>query len=162
MNLTAVYPGSFDPITKGHLDIIKRAAKMYDTLIVAILINKEKNPLFSLEERVEMIKEATKDLGNVKVDHFSGLFVDYCMKNNINVSIRGLRAMSDFEIELQMAHINDVLSKSALETVFLATGTKYSYLSSSVVKEIAMFDGDYSNLVPENVCEKIRQKFKQN
>ena len=161
MKSTAVYPGSFDPITNGHLDIIKRASKMYDTLIVAILINQEKRPLFSLEERVERIKEATKDLGNVKVDYFSGLFVDYCMKKEINVSIRGLRAMSDFEIELQMAHINDVLSKSSLETVFLATSTKYSYLSSSVVKEIAMFGGDYSNLVPKNVCEKIRQKYKE-
>ena len=161
MKSTAVYPGSFDPITNGHLDIIKRASKMYDTLIVAILINQEKRPLFSLEERVEMIKEATKDLGNVKVDYFSGLFVDYCMKKEINVSIRGLRAMSDFEIELQMAHINDVLSKSSLETVFLATSTKYSYLSSSVVKEIAMFGGDYSNLVPKNVCKKIRQKYKE-
>ena len=161
MKSTAVYPGSFDPITNGHLDIIKRASKMYDTLIVAILINQEKRPLFSLEERVEMIKETTKDLGNVKVDYFSGLFVDYCMKNEINVSIRGLRAMSDFEIELQMAHINDVLSKSSLETVFLATSTKYSYLSSTVVKEIAMYCGDYSNFVPKNVCEKIRQKYKE-
>ena len=161
MKSTAVYPGSFDPITNGHLDIIKRASKMYDTLIVAILMHQEKSPLFSLEERGDMIKSTTKDLGIVQVDYFSGLFVDYCMKNEINVSIRGLRAMSDFEIELQMAHINDVLSKSSLETVFLATSTKYSYLSSSVVKEIAMFGGDYSNLVPKNVCEKIRQKYKE-
>ncbi|EFM39992.1 pantetheine-phosphate adenylyltransferase [[Eubacterium] yurii subsp. margaretiae ATCC 43715] len=161
MKLTAVYPGSFDPITNGHLDIIKRASNMYDTLVVAILINKEKKPLFSLEERVEMIKEATKGMDNIKVDHFSGLFVDYCMKKDINVSIRGLRAMSDFEIELQMAHINDVLSKSTLETVFLATSTQYSYLSSSVVKEIAMFNGDYSSLVPKNVCERLGTKFKQ-
>lgn len=161
MNITAVYPGSFDPITNGHIDIIKRASKMYDKLIVAVLVNKGKNSLFTIQERVDIIREAVKDIENVTVDSFSGLFVDYCLKNNISVSIRGLRAMSDFEIELQMAHVNDFLSKSKVETVFLATNTQYSYISSSIVKEIAMFGGDYSHLVPDNVFEKLSEKYKK-
>lgn len=161
MSVTAVYPGSFDPITNGHIDIIKRASKMYDKLIVAVLVNKEKNSLFTIQERVDIIRESVKDIKNVTVDSFSGLFVDYCLKNNISVSIRGLRAMSDFEIELQMAHVNDFLSKSKVETVFLATNTQYSYISSSIVKEIAMFGGDYSHLVPDNVFEKLSEKNKK-
>lgn len=161
MSVTAVYPGSFDPITNGHIDIIKRASKMYDKLIVAVLVNKGKNSLFTIQERVDIIREAVKDIENVTVDSFSGLFVDYCLKNNISVSIRGLRAMSDFEIELQMAHVNDFLSKSKVETVFLATNTQYSYISSSIVKEIAMFGGDYSHLVPYNVFEKLSEKYKK-
>ncbi len=161
MSVTAVYPGSFDPITNGHIDIIKRASKMYDKLIVAVLVNKEKNSLFTIQERVDIIRESVKDIKNVTVDSFSGLFVDYCLKNNISVSIRGLRAMSDFEIELQMAHVNDFLSKSKVETVFLATNTQYSYISSSIVKEIAMFGGDYSHLVPDNVFEKLSEKYKK-
>jgi pantetheine-phosphate adenylyltransferase len=161
MSVTAVYPGSFDPITNGHIDIIKRASKMYDKLIVAVLVNKEKNSLFTIQERVDIIRESVKDIKNVTVDSFSGLFVDYCLKNNISVSIRGLRAMSDFEIELQMAHVNDFLSKSKVETVFLATNTQYSYISSSIVKEIAMFGGDYSHLVPDNVFKKLSEKNKK-
>lgn len=161
MSVTAVYPGSFDPITNGHIDIIKRASKMYDKLIVAVLVNKGKNSLFTIQERVDIIRESVKDIENVTVDSFSGLFVDYCIKNNISVSIRGLRAMSDFEIELQMAHVNDFLSKSKVETVFLATNTQYSYISSSIVKEIAMFGGDYSHLVPDNVFEKLSEKNKK-
>lgn len=161
MSVTAVYPGSFDPITNGHIDIIKRASKMYDKLIVAVLVNKEKNSLFTIQERVDIIRESVKDIKNVTVDSFSGLFVDYCLKNNISVSIRGLRAMSDFEIELQMAHVNDFLSKSKVETVFLATNTQYSYISSSIVKEIAMFGGDYSHLVPDNVFKKLSEKYKK-
>ena len=161
MSVTAVYPGSFDPITNGHIDIIKRASKMYDKLIVAVLVNKGENSLFTIQERVDIIRESVKDIENVTVDSFSGLFVDYCIKNNISVSIRGLRAMSDFEIELQMAHVNDFLSKSKVETVFLATNTQYSYISSSIVKEIAMFGGDYSHLVPDNVFEKLSEKNKK-
>ena len=161
MSVTAVYPGSFDPITNGHIDIIKRASKMYDKLIVAVLVNKEKNSLFTIQERVDIIRESVKDIKNVTVDSFSGLLVDYCLKNNISVSIRGLRAMSDFEIELQMAHVNDFLSKSKVETVFLATNTQYSYISSSIVKEIAMFGGDYSHLVPDNVFKKLSEKNKK-
>lgn len=159
MSIKAVYPGSFDPITNGHIDIIKRASKMYDKLVVAVLVNQSKKSLFTLQERVEMIKEAVKDYKNVEVDSFSGLFVDYCMKNDIAISIRGLRAMSDFEIELKMAHVNDFLSNEKVETVFLATSTKYSYISSSIIKEIAMFNGDCSYLVPQVVYEKLRGKF---
>lgn len=159
MGVIAVYPGSFDPITNGHIDIIQRAAKMYDKLIVAVLVNKSKNSLFTVKERVNMIKKATSDMDNVEVDSFSGLFVDYCLQNNIGVSIRGLRAMSDFEIELQMAHVNDFLSSGKVETVFLATNTKYSYISSSIVKEIAMFKGDFKHLVSKDVCLKLEEKF---
>ena len=159
MGVVAVYPGSFDPITNGHIDIIQRASKMYDKLIVAVLVNKSKNSLFTVEERVELIKKSIKNIENVEVDSFSGLFVDYCLKNNIGFAIRGLRAMSDFEIELQMAHTNDFLSKGKVETVFLATNTQYSYISSSVVKEIAMFKGDIKHLVPDEVYKELNKKF---
>ena len=156
----AVYPGSFDPMTYGHLDIIKRASEMFDELVVSVLNNKGKTPLFSVEERVKILEEATKDIPNVKIDSFSGLTVDYARKNNIHVSVRGLRAITDFEYELQIAQTNRKLSEGQLDTIFLTTSLEYSYLSSSVVKEIAYFDGDISQCVPDFVAVQIREKFK--
>ena len=156
---SAVYPGSFDPVTYGHLDIIKRSAEIFDELTVSILDNKMKTPLFSVEERVKMLKEATKEYPNVKVDSFSGLLVDYKRKNNIGVSIRGLRAITDFEYELQIAQTNRVLSDGHLDTMFLTTSLEYAYLSSSTVKEIAMFKGDISKQVPGFVRDMMYEKY---
>lgn len=158
----AVYPGSFDPLTFGHLDIIKRAAEMFDVLVVSVLNNKGKTPLFSVDERVKILKEATKDIPNVQVDSFSGLLVDYAAANDIHVSVRGLRAITDFEYELQIAQTNSMLSKGRLDTVFLTTSMEYSYLSSSGVKEIASFGGDISQCVPDFVAEQIHQKYNLN
>ena len=155
----ALYSGSFDPVTLGHLDIIKRAANVFDEVVVAVLNNKAKNPLFSVEERVNMIKEAVKDLPNVKVDSFSGLLVDYCMSKGIQVSVRGLRTPSDFEYELPVAQFNDKLSEGALDTVFFATKPEYAPLSSSAVREVAGFHGDIKGLVPDNILEAIYLKF---
>ena len=156
---SAVYPGSFDPVTYGHLDIIRRSAEIFDELTVSVLDNKMKTPLFSVEERVKMLEEATKEYSNVKVDSFSGLLVDYTRKNNIYVSIRGLRAITDFEYELQIAQTNKLLSKGNLDTVFLTTSLEYAYLSSSSVKEIASFNGDISMCVPEFVAQLIYEKY---
>lgn len=156
---TAVYPGSFDPVTYGHLDIIRRSAEIFDELTVSILDNKMKTPLFSVEERVKMLKEATKEYPNVKVDSFSGLLVDYTRKNKIGVSIRGLRAITDFEYELQIAQTNRVLSDGHLDTMFLTTSLEYAYLSSSTVKEIAMFKGDISKQVPDFVRDMMYEKY---
>ncbi|MBO5056816.1 MAG: pantetheine-phosphate adenylyltransferase [Lachnospiraceae bacterium] len=155
----AIYPGSFDPVTYGHLDIIKRAAEIFDELTVSVLNNKLKTPLFSVEERVNILKEATKDIPNVKVESFSGLLVDYAKSRNVHVVIRGLRAITDFEYELQNAQTNALLSKGALDTVFLTTKLEYAYLSSSSVKEIASFNGDISMCVPEFVAKKVYEKF---
>ncbi|MBE5883410.1 MAG: pantetheine-phosphate adenylyltransferase [Lachnospiraceae bacterium] len=154
----AVYPGSFDPVTYGHLDIIRRASEIFDVLIVSVLNNKEKTPLFSVEERVKILKEATKDLPNVQVDSFSGLLINYAAQNDIHVAVRGLRAITDFEYELQMAQINSKLSNGELDTVFLTTSLEYAYLSSSSVKEIANFDGDISQCVPDFVEALVREK----
>lgn len=159
MERIGVYPGSFDPVTNGHLDIIKRAAKMVDKLVVTVLINSSKNNLFTIEERMNMIKEAVKDMDNVSVDTFSGLLIDYCKENNIKSIIRGLRAISDFEYELQMAQMNRNLSIE-IETLFLITSTKYSFLSSSIVKEVARYDGCIANFVPEHVRQKLREKMR--
>ena len=156
---SAVYPGSFDPVTYGHLDIIRRSAEIFDELTVSILDNKMKTPLFSVEERVKMLKEATREYPNVKIDSFSGLLVDYTRKNKIGVSIRGLRAITDFEYELQIAQTNKLLSKGNLDTVFLTTSLEYAYLSSSSVKEIASFNGDISMCVPEFVAQLIYEKY---
>ena len=156
----AVYPGSFDPVTYGHLDVIKRASEMFDVLIVSVLNNKMKNPLFSVEERVKILKEATKDIPNVQVDSFTGLLINYAAENNIHVAVRGLRAITDFEYELQIAQTNRKLSKGALDTVFLTTSLEYAYLSSSSVKEIASFGGDISECVPDFVAEMMREKYK--
>ena len=157
---SAVYPGSFDPITLGHLDIIKRASKMFDHLTVSVLDNRAKNALFSVEERVSILKEATKDLSNVSVDSFNGLLVDYAKQNDIHVSVRGLRAVTDFEYELQIAQTNRKLSDGSLDTVFLTTSLEYAYLSSSSVKEIAAFNGDISQLVPDFVVDIVHNKLK--
>ena len=159
---TAIYPGSFDPVTYGHLDIIKRAAEIFDELTVSVLNNKQKTPLFSVEERVNILKEATKDIPNIKVESFSGLLVDYAKSRNVHVVIRGLRASTDFEYELQNAQTNALLSKGALDTVFLTTKLEYAYLSSSSVKEIASFKGDISMCVPEFVAKMVYDKYGYN
>lgn len=158
----AIYPGSFDPVTFGHLDIIERASEMFDLLIVGVLNNKEKTPLFSVEERVKILKEATKHLPNVQIESFSGLLVNYAAENDIHVAVRGLRAITDFEYELQMAQINSKLSGGKLDTVFLNASLEHSYLSSSAVKEIAYFNGDISQCVPDFVADLIHEKYSQN
>ena len=158
----AIYPGSFDPLTYGHLDIIKRSAEIFDELTVSILDNKMKTPLFSVEERVKMLEEATKEYPNVKVDSFSGLLIDYAKKKNIHVAIRGLRAITDFEYELQIAQTNRKFSGGNIDTVFLTTSLEYAYLSSSTVKEIASFGGDISECVPTFVADEIYKKFNSN
>ena len=155
----AFYPGSFDPVTYGHLDVIRRAAEIFDELPVSVLNNNRKTPLFSAEERVKILKEATKDLPNVQVDSFSGLLIDYARENNLHVAIRGLRAITDFEFELQNAQTNRMLSGGALDTMFLATSLEYAYLSSSSVKEIASFGGDISRCVPDFVADLVYQRY---
>lgn len=155
----AIYPGSFDPMTLGHLDVIERAAEMFDTLTVSVLNNKAKSPLFSTEERVKILREATSHLDNVQVDSFSGLVIDYCHEKDVHVVIRGLRAITDFEYELQMAQTNRKLSHGEVDTVFLTTSLEYAYLSSSSVKEIASFGGDISQCVPEFLVQRIYDKF---
>ena len=154
---TAIYTGSFDPITLGHLDIIRRAAKIADVLIVAVLNNPSKTSMFTVEERVEMLCETTKDIENVRVDSFSGLTVDYARKEHAVCMVRGLRAVTDFDYELQLSQTNKVLAPE-VDTVFLATDLKYAYLSSSVVKEAAGFGGDISGFVPSYVQEKVLDK----
>ncbi len=156
----AIYPGSFDPVTYGHLDIIRRAALIFDELTVSVLNNKTKTPLFSVEERVKMLERATEEYPNVTVDSFSGLLIDYAKEKNVHVSVRGLRAITDFEYELQIAQTNKKFSDGNLDTVFLTTSLEYSYLSSSVVKEIAYFGGDITQCVPPFVAELIREKYK--
>ena len=155
----AVYPGSFDPVTFGHLDVIRRAADIFDVLIVSVLNNKTKSPLFSVEERVKILEEATKDIPNVQIDSFSGLLIDYAREKNLHVAVRGLRAITDFEYELQIAQTNRKLSDGNLDTMFLTTSLEYAYLSSSSVKEIACFGGDVSQCVPDFVAEKIYEKY---
>jgi len=155
----AIYPGSFDPVTKGHLDIIKRSSKILDNVVVAVLENPRKVATFDIEQRVEMLKLVTKDYPNVDVDYYKGLLIDYAHSNNINIIIKGLRAMSDFEFEFQMALVNQKLDPS-IETMFMMTNNKYSYLSSSIVKEIASLGGDISSLVPMEVYEIIMGKYK--
>ena len=155
----AVYPGSFDPVTFGHLDIIRRASEIFDVLIVSVLNNKVKSPLFSVEERVKILEEATKDIPNVKVHSFSGLLIDYAAKNDLHIAVRGLRAITDFEYELQIAQTNRKLSDGKLDTMFLTTSLEYAYLSSSSVKEIASFGGDISQCVPDFVAKKIYDKY---
>jgi pantetheine-phosphate adenylyltransferase len=156
--LIAVYPGSFDPVTQGHLDIIHRAAKHFDHVIVAVLNNEKKNPLFTVAERKELLKKVTADLDNVEVDNFSELLINYMRSKNAHVIVRGLRAVSDFEYELQMASTNQKLDPN-VETFFMMTNPRYSYLSSSIVKEIARFNGSVSDLVPAVVEEALRAKY---
>jgi len=153
----AIYPGSFDPVTNGHLDLIGRGEKMFDHLIVAVLKNVEKEPLFSVPERVEMLREVTKQFRNVEVDVFQGLLVDYARKRDAAVILRGIRAVSDYEYELQMALMNRKL-EPRLETVFMLPGETYSYLSAKLVREIAQLGGPLTGLVPPLVEQKIRAK----
>ena len=155
--LRAVYPGSFDPVTNGHLDIIRRSRCLADELIVGVLNNKAKTPLFSVEERVKMLKEVTKELPGVKIVPFEGLLIDFAKEMSAKMVVRGLRAVTDFEYELQMAQTNHKLAED-IETVFLTTSLEYSYLSSTIVKEVAAFGGDISQFVPEHVEEKIKSK----
>ncbi|MEL6491822.1 MAG: pantetheine-phosphate adenylyltransferase [Cyanobacteria bacterium J06621_3] len=154
--MIAIYPGSFDPITLGHLDIITRSSKLYERVIVVISRNPSKNPLFPVEKRIEQISEATQSLPNVDVDSFDGLTVSYARAKRANVLLRGLRVLSDFEKELQMAHTNKTLSQE-IETVFLATSTEYGFLSSSLVKEIAKFGGPIDHLVPSHIAADIEK-----
>ena len=156
----AIYPGSFDPVTYGHLDIIRRAAAVFDKLIIGILRNKAKSWLFTTEERVTMLGQVTRDLPNVEVISFDGLLVDYCEKNDVNVIVRGIRAVSDFEFELTMAQTNKQLN-SRVETMFFATSAEYSYISSSSIREIASFNGDISHFVPETVRLLVEEKSRQ-
>jgi pantetheine-phosphate adenylyltransferase len=153
----AVYPGSFDPVTNGHLDIVKRAANIFDEVIIAVFYNPNKNPVFTMDERVEMLKIATESLDNVSVDSFSGLTTKYVNNVGGGAIVRGLRAVSDFEGEFQMASMNKYLD-SDIETVFLMTDTKFAFLSSSVIKEAAYFDGDIEELVPDFVYRKLKEK----
>jgi len=153
----AVYPGSFDPITNGHLNIIERAINIFDELIVAVAIDPNKSTLFSAQERTDMIKEVTKNIEKVKVQSFSDLLIDFMKRNNANIIIRGMRAISDFEHESQLALMNKELAPE-IETIFMVTCSKYSYLNSSIVKEIASLDGCVSQLVPEIVEESLRKK----
>ncbi len=153
--MIAIYPGSFDPITLGHLDIIERGVVLFEKVIVTVMYNPDKRPLFSVEKRVEQISECTQHLPGVEVDSYKGLTVDYAKLRNAQVLLRGLRVLSDFEKELQMAHTNKTLAED-VQTIFLATNKKYSFLSSSTVKEIAQFGGSVSHLVPENVLRDLR------
>ena len=155
---TAVYPGSFDPVTKGHLDIIKRSALICDRLIVGVLNNNSKSPLFSVDERVNMLKEVTKDIPNVEVTSFSGLLVEFLKRVDARIVVRGLRAITDFEYELQMSQTNRLLDES-IDTIFLNTNLKYSYLSSSMVREVASFGGDISKFVPEEIIPLVYDKY---
>ncbi len=158
--IVGVYPGSFDPITYGHLDIIERASKMVDKLIVGVLVNSSKTPLFSMDERVRMIEDLTRDYGNVEVRSFDGLTVNFARDCGATVMVRGLRAVTDFEYELQLAQTNKVIAPD-IDTMFLTTNLKYSYLSSSTVKEIASYGGMIHEFVPENVEKKIKEKYKK-
>ncbi len=154
-----IYPGSFDPITLGHLDVIKRSAKLMDELIIGVLQNSSKVPLFSAEERVKLIEKVVSDIPNVKVEAFDGLTVDFAKKRNATVIVRGLRAITDFEYELTIAQTNHKLNED-IDTMFLTTSVEYSYLSSSIVKEIASYGGDISKFVPESIVELVRDKYK--
>lgn len=155
--LNAVYPGTFDPITIGHYDIIERASKIVDKLYVAVLKNSSKSPVFSFEERVELIRKATSDFSNVEVCTFSGLTVDFCREHDAKMIIRGLRAITDFEYELQIAQLNKKLNPD-IETTFLTTGLEYAYVSSSIVKEIASYGGDIGGLVPKKIIDDVISK----
>lgn len=154
----AIYPGSFDPVTNGHVDIILRSSKIVDRLIVGVLNNSAKKSLFSVEERVSMLKELTKDLPNVEVTSFDGLLADYMREIDASIIVRGLRAVTDFEYELQIAQTNHI-ENTDIETIFLTTNLQYSYLSSTIVKEFASYGGDISKFVPEQFVDRIYEKY---
>jgi len=155
-----IYPGSFDPITNGHLDIIKRSSQLFDKVIVGIIQNPNKNSFFTLEERIDLIKKATNSISNIEIDNFTGLLIDFAKKKNARVIIRGLRAISDFEYEFQMASMNHKLDPK-IETVFMMTNIKYSYLSSSMVKEVGLLGGCIKDLVPEIINDDINRKLRK-
>lgn len=154
----AVCPGSFDPVTRGHLDIIDRSARLFDEVIVAVLVNQSKQGLFSVEERIEILREVTKNLPNVRIESFRGLLVDYCRDNDAQVVVKGIRAVSDFDYELQMAQMN--IGLSGVETLFMPTNPLYSFVASSLVKEIAKWGGEVSSFVPELVERRLLEKFR--
>lgn len=156
----AIYPGSFDPVTYGHLDIIKRSSSMFDEVVVGVLNNSAKRPLFSTQERVDMLLEAVKEFENVSVISFDGLLIDFMKQNDISVIVRGLRAITDFDYELQIAQSNRKVSKETIDTVFLTTSIEYAYLSSSIVREYASYGTDVSDFVPEFVANNLRNRFK--
>jgi len=151
-----VCPGSFDPVTNGHIDIIGRAAALYDEVVVAVLINITKRSLFTVDERIDMLRDCTAEYGNVRVERFHGLLVDFCETHGISAVVKGLRAVSDFDYEIQMAQMNYRMAK--VETLFMTTNPLYSFLSSSLIKEVAMYGGDVSGLVPEQVIGKLRAR----
>ncbi|MBQ8536901.1 MAG: pantetheine-phosphate adenylyltransferase [Clostridia bacterium] len=158
METLCVYPGSFDPITLGHVDLIRRAAKLFSRVVVAVLVNPDKKGAFTMEERMAMIREVCQDIPGVEVDSFRGLLVDYMRQKNAHVIVRGLRAVSDFESEFQMAQVNHQISAASVETLFLMTSPEYGYVSSSIVRQIAMFGGDISALVPQAICQRVQQR----
>jgi len=158
MFIKALYAGSFDPITNGHLDLIERAAKQFDHLVIGVISNPSKTPYFSVEERTEMLKVVTSHLDNTEIDSFSGLLAEYVNNNNFNVVIRGLRAAMDFELEIQMAHMNARLYKNNVETIFLMTNPNYSFVSSSLVKQVHLLDGDVTGLVPDKILQIMNEK----
>jgi pantetheine-phosphate adenylyltransferase len=151
-----VCPGSFDPITFGHLDIIERASKHFDEVVIAVLVNKTKQTLFTVEERIEMIKEVTGKYKNVSVDSWSGLLVDYCSKNEISAIVKGLRAVTDFDYEIQMSQIN--LQLKGIETMFISTAPEHSFVSSSLVKEVSSYGGDVSKYVPAEILNRLNKR----
>lgn len=157
---TAIYPGSFDPVTYGHIDIIRRASAMVDKLIIGVLRNSTKTPLFSVEERVNMLREVTKGIDNVEIRSFDGLLIDFARNTNARIIVRGLRAVTDFEYELQLAQTNKAVYPE-IDTLFLVTSVEYSYVSSSVVREVASYNGDISKFVPACVTKKLIDKFSQ-
>jgi pantetheine-phosphate adenylyltransferase len=157
MEKVAVYPGSFDPVTNGHCDVVQRGLKIFDKVIIAVAINGTKDPLFTIQERLEMLKESFKDTPEVEVDSFDGLLVDYVVKRRANAILRGLRAVSDFEHEFQMALMNRKLNRN-IETVFLMTGLRWIFISSSIIKEAAQFGGDTRGMVPDIVSKRLKEK----
>ena len=159
---TAIYPGSFDPITYGHINLIERGLKIFDKLVIGVACNVRKAPLFTAEERIEMIRASLPDAKNIEIDTFEGLLIDYAKKQNSRIILRGLRALSDFEFEFQLAHMNARLGASTpdgIETIFMMTGEEHFYVSSSLVREISSFGGDISGLVPQIVEDQLKQKF---
>ena len=160
MQRVAVYPGSFDPVTNGHIDIVRRGRKLFDKIIVAILHNPAKKALFTVEERLEMLRESMQGITNIEFDSFGGLLVDYVERKGAQAILRGMRAVSDFEHEFQLALMNRKL-KREIETIFLMTGMRWFFTSSSIIKEAALFGGDVSDMVPPNVLKRVKKKFNQ-